>query len=188
MGERQASHLLLPAVAYFSLNLHTEPLIMTIEEKAQFLRNDFIPLLQALPTEVKPAWGKMTVQQMIEHFSDSVRIASGKAVHSNVLTPPEQLEKMRSFLESDKPFRENTKNLLMPEVPAPVQNPSKAEAVKELQQELDFFFSVFQKNNLQVTRNPFFGDLTYEQNIQLLYKHALHHLRQFTPVVSNDAA
>lgn len=161
---------------------------MTIEEKAQFLRNDFIPLLQALPTEVKPAWGNMTVQQMIEHFSDSVRIASGKAVHNNVLTPPEQLEKMRSFLESDKPFRENTKNLLMPEVPAPVQNPSKAEAVKELHQELDFFFSVFEKNNLQVTRNPFFGDLTYEQNIQLLYKHALHHLRQFTPVVSNDAA
>ncbi|MDQ3277096.1 MAG: DUF1569 domain-containing protein [Bacteroidota bacterium] len=159
---------------------------MTIEEKAQFLRNDFIPLLQALPTDVKPAWGKMTVQQMIEHFADSVRIASGKAAHTEVLTPPEQLDKMRSFLESDKPFRENTRNLLMPEIPAPVRNPSKAEAVKELKEELDFFFSVFEKNNLQVTRNPFFGDLTYEQNIQLLYKHALHHLRQFTPVETGE--
>lgn len=161
---------------------------MTIEEKAQFLRNDFIPLLQTLPTEAKAAWGKMTVQQMIEHFSDSVRIASGKVAHTDVLTPPEHLDKMRRFLESDQPFRENTKNLLMPEVPAPVQNPSKAEAVKELNEELGFFFSVFEKNNLQVTRNPFFGDLTYEQNIQLLYKHALHHLRQFTPALSDGAS
>ena len=173
-------------VFLFSLNLHVQPFTMTIEEKAQFLKNDFIPLLQALPTEAKPAWGKMTVQQMIEHFSDSVRIASGKVVHTEVLTPPEQLDKMRNFLESDKPFRENTKNLLMPEVPAPVQNPSKAEAVKDLKEEMHFFFSVFEKNNLQVTRNPFFGDLTYEQNIQLLYKHALHHLRQFAPVATEE--
>ena len=86
---------------------------------------------------------------------------------------------MRAFLESEKPFRENTRNLLMPEVPAPVRNPSKEEAVKELKTELEFFFSVFEKNNMQVTRNPFFGDLNYEQNVQLLYKHATHHLKQF---------
>jgi hypothetical protein len=160
---------------------------MTMEDKAQFLREEFIPLLEQLPSETKPAWGKMTVQQMIEHFSDSVGIASGKIVHTDIITPPEHLEKMRSFLESEKPFRENTVNPLMPEVPAPVRNPSKAEAVKELKEELTFFFSVFEKNNLQVTRNPFFGDLNYEQNIQLLYKHALHHLRQFSPVSPEEA-
>lgn len=152
---------------------------MTMEDKAQFLREEFIPLLEQLPSDTKAAWGKMTVQQMIEHFADSVGIASGKIVHPNLITPPEQLDKMRSFLESEKPFRENTVNPLMPEVPAPVRNPSKVDAVKELKEELDFFFTVFEKNNLQVTRNPFFGDLNYEQNVQLLYKHALHHLRQF---------
>jgi hypothetical protein len=152
---------------------------MTVVEKAQFLRTRFIPLLQNLPTETQGAWGKMTVQQMIEHFAESVRIASGKIAHADVLTPPEHLDKMRSFLESDKPFRENTKNALMPEVPAPVRNPSKASAVKELKEEIEFFFSVFEKNNLQTTRNPFFGDLNFELNIHLLYKHALHHLKQF---------
>jgi hypothetical protein len=126
----------------------------------------------------------MTVQQMIEHFADYMRIASGKAVFTEIITPPEQLDKMRNFLESDKPFRENTKNPLMPEVPAPVRNPSKAEAIKELKEELGYFFSVFEINNLQVTRNPFFGDLNYEQNIQLLYKHACHHLRQFGVTVN----
>lgn len=150
-----------------------------MDEKAQFIQSRFIPLLKGLPTETTAAWGKMTVQQMIEHLADSVRIASGKATHTEVLTPPEQLDKMRSFLESEKPFRENTKNVLMPEVPAPVRNPSRAEAIKELKEEIDDFFSVFEKNNLQVTRNPFFGDLNYEQNVQLLYKHAVHHLKQF---------
>ena len=148
-------------------------------EKTEFLRNRFVPLLQQLPSDTKAAWGKMTVQQMIEHFADSVRIASGKVMHSDVLTPPENLDRMRAFLESEKPFRENTPNALMPEIPAPVRNPSKADAVKELKTEIDFFFSVFEKNNLQVTRNPFFGDLSYEQNVQLLYKHAVHHLKQY---------
>lgn len=152
---------------------------MTMQDKAQFLRSRFVPLLESLPTEARPAWGKMTVQQMIEHFADSVRIASGKVVHADVLTPPEQLDKYRSFLESEKPFRENTVNPLLPEVPAPVRNPSKDDALRELKEEIHFFFSVFEKNNLQVTRNPIFGDLNYEQNIQLLYKHALHHLKQF---------
>lgn len=150
-----------------------------MEEKAQFLRSRFIPLLAGLPTDTKAAWGKMTVQQMIEHFADYMRISSGKAMHKEIITPPEQLDKMRSFLESEKPFRENTRNPLMPEVPAPVRNPSKAEAIKELKKEIDFFFFVFEENSLGVTRNPFFGDLNYEQNIQLLYKHAVHHLKQF---------
>ena len=150
-----------------------------IAEKAQFLRDRFVPLLQDIPTDTKPAWGKMTLQQMIEHFADSVGIASGKIVYNDIITPPENLDKMRAFVEGDKPFRENTGNPLMPETPAPVRNPSKAEALKELQEEIDFFFTVFEKNNLQVTRNPFFGDLNYEQNVQLLYKHAQHHLTQF---------
>jgi len=148
-------------------------------EKTGFLKHRFLPLLRQIPTDRQPAWGKMTLQQMIEHFSDSVRIASGKTAITDIITPEEQLEKMRHFLAGEKPFRENTPNPLMPEVPAPVRNLSVHDAITELSRELEFFFSVFEKNNLQVTRNPFFGDLNYELNVQLLYKHALHHLRQF---------
>lgn len=149
------------------------------QEKAAFLKSRFIPLLKQIPTDRQAAWGRMTLQQMIEHFSDSVRIASGKTVVKDIVTPEEQLEKIRTFLMSEKPFRENTPNHLMPEVPAPVRNVSVNDAINELQKECNFFFSVFEKNNLQVTRNPFFGDLNYEQNVQLLHKHALHHLKQF---------
>ena len=148
-------------------------------EKIDFLKKRFISLLKQIPSDTPPAWGKMTFQQMVEHFSDYVRIASGKTVFTDIITPPEQLEKSRNFLMSDKPFKENTPNPLMPQVPAPVRNPSVEHAIKELKKELDYFFSVFEENNLMVTRNPFFGDLSYEQNVQLLHKHAQHHLKQF---------
>jgi len=86
---------------------------------------------------------------------------------------------------SDKPFKENTVNSLMPEVPAPVKNPSVQEAINELQNEINNFFFTFEKNKFQTTRNPFFGDLNYEENVQLLHKHALHHLKQFGVTIEN---
>jgi hypothetical protein len=159
---------------------------MTNAEKAEFLKFRLVSLLKQIPSDSPPQWGKMSLQQMIEHFSDSVRIASGKTVHANFVFPPEQLQKNRNFMLSERPFKENTVNPLMPEVPAPVINASCEEAINELQKEMDYFFSVFEKNNLQVTRNPFFGDLNFEQNIHLLHKHALHHLRQFGVTVNQS--
>jgi hypothetical protein len=155
-----------------------------LEEKERFLQKEFVPLLQQISSDTLPAWGKMTLQQMIEHFSDSVRIASGKTEHTEIVTPPGNVPKMQEFLASDKPFKENTLNPLMPEVPVPVRNKSIDLALSELQEELDFFFKTFEKSPHQLTRNPFFGDLNYPQNVQLLYKHALHHLRQFGIMVS----
>ncbi len=79
-------------------------------EKISFLKNDFISLLKQTSTDTLPAWGKMGLQQMIEHFSDAVRAASGKLAITQIFTPEENLPKMRAFLMSDKPFRENTPN------------------------------------------------------------------------------
>jgi hypothetical protein len=151
--------------------------------KVDFLKTQFVALLKQIPSDALPQWGKMTLQQMVEHFSDSVRIASGKALHNEIITPPENLSKMRDFLMSERPFKENTPNPLLPEVPAPVRNKTIKDAFDELEKEIAFFFSVFEKNHQQETRNPFFGDLNYGQNVQLLYKHACHHLKQFGVVV-----
>ena len=147
--------------------------------KINFLKFEYIPLLKKIPSDTPPLWGKMTFQQMVEHMADYVRIASGKTVYTDIVMPEENLEKARTFLMSEKPFRENTPNPLLPEIPPPVKNPTVDEAINELKTEIDFFFSVFEKNHLLATRNPFFGDLNYEQNVQLLHKHALHHIKQF---------
>lgn len=155
-------------------------------DKETFLKLRFITLLKQIPSDKPPHWGKMTLQQMIEHFSDSVRMASGKTIYKDFIFSAEQLQKSRDFMLSEKPFRENTPNPLLSETPAPVKNISIEKAINELQTELHFFFSVFEENNLQVTRNPFFGDLNYEENIHLLYKHASHHLKQFGVEVNSS--
>ena len=148
-------------------------------EKITFLKAEFVPLLRQISSDTLPAFGKMSLQQMIEHFSDAIKIASGKITITQVFTPEENLPKMKAFLLSDKPFRENTPNPLMSEAPAPVRNKSLEAALAELQASLDSFFAVFDGDNSLTTRNPFFGDLNFAENVQLLYKHALHHLRQF---------
>lgn len=149
-------------------------------EKENFLRTKLVPLLQRLDPSTAPQWGKMNVQQMIEHYGgDAVRNASGRLKIDTIITPPENLDRMREFMMSDKPFKENTKNTLMGEEPAPLVHKTVQGAIGALQLELIYFFEAFEKNPALITRNPFFGDLNFEQNVQLLYKHALHHLRQF---------
>jgi hypothetical protein len=149
-------------------------------EKENFLRTKLIAYLQRLNPDTIPVWGKMNVQQMIEHYGgDAVRNANGRLKIEKIETPPENLNRMLEFMLSDKPFKENTKNPLMGEEPAALRYKTVQAAIGALQQELIYFFEAFEKNPNLITRNPFFGDLTFEQNVQLLYKHALHHLRQF---------
>ena len=149
-------------------------------EKENFLRTKLVTCLQRLDPATPPNWGKMSVQQMIEHYAgDAVRNASGRLKMDKILTPPENLERMREFMMSEKPFKENTSNPLMGEEPAPLRYQTVQAAIGALQQELIYFFEAFEKNPQLITRNPFFGDLNFEQSVQLLYKHALHHLKQF---------
>lgn len=149
-------------------------------EKENFLRTRLIPYLQKLDPATPPRWGKFSLQQMIEHYAgDAVRNANGKLKVEKILTPPDKLERMREFMMSDMPFRENTINPLMGTEPLLPHFKTIQAAIGALQQELIYFFEAYEKDPMMVIRNPFFGDLNFEQNVQLLYKHALHHLRQF---------
>jgi hypothetical protein len=149
-----------------------------ISSKADFLRSEYTQILLRLEVDTPRRWGKMNVQQMIEHMSDYVRIASGKT-SMDIVTPEEKLPRMQGFLTSEKPFPENTPNALMPDEPAASRHPNTHDAVKELQQEIDDFFAAYAIDPNRQTPNPFFGMLDFEHQVQLLHKHATHHLRQF---------
>jgi hypothetical protein len=148
------------------------------EEKKKFLQEDFIPLLQKSDANAKGKWGVMNDQQMVEHFADAVKNASGKLILP-VVNTGERLEKSREFLMTEKQFKENTKNPLIPETPFPLRKANMNAAIEKLQSELNYFFQVFDNNPNLKTSNPIFGELDYTKNVQLLHKHALHHLRQF---------
>ncbi len=149
-----------------------------LQQKADFLKNSYTDILTGLDAGVPAKWGKMNVQQMIEHMSEYVRIASGKTLLDSV-TPEEKLPRVRAFLESEKPFPENTPNALMPDTPPPVRHASKEDAIAELRSELNHFFAVHEQDTNKATQSPFFGVLDFDHQVQLLHKHSTHHLRQF---------
>jgi hypothetical protein len=149
-----------------------------MQEKEDFLRHEYIAALSRIDPDTPPAWGKMSVRQMIEHMSDSFMIANGKDA-KDCITPPEHLGKMQAFLMSDKPFRENTPNAQLPEEPLPLRFGDIRDSIGELEMQVADFFDIFGEDRRKIITNPFFGDLNFEQWVHLLYKHAWHHLRQF---------
>jgi len=158
--------------------------MIMLSHKIQFLQQQFIPLLQTLSPNQQGVWGVMNAQQMVEHLGDAIKNASGKLIVPQLLFD-EQLEKMRTFLMSDKPFRENTINPLMDKNGIPLRYPNMQAAIERVERELLYFFEVFSANPDLETRNAFFGELNFEMNVQLLYKHAVHHLKQFGILVAD---
>jgi hypothetical protein len=147
-------------------------------EKLDFLKNTFIAELKKIAPDTPAVFGKMNLQQMVEHMSDSFQIANGKDKYP-LMTPIDRLQSMKDFLMSEKDFRPNTKNALLPDEPAPCRLASIELAFNELRREVDDFVTYFETKPGETTTNPFFGHLNYEEWVQILYKHALHHLRQF---------
>ena len=147
-------------------------------EKENFLRTKFISLLQRLDTATPALWGKMNVHQMIEHFADVMMVASGK-IKLQTVTPADKLPLFKEFLLREKQFKQNTKSPVLSAEPAPLRRNTTQAAIGKLQEELIYFFETFDKNTELKTVNPVFGELDFGENIQLLYKHALHHLNQF---------
>ena len=146
--------------------------------KRIFLKKDFIRLLEKLKGDEKGKWGIMNAQQMIEHFVHAVKSANGKLILPT-LNEGEKQQKFRYFLMSEEPFKENTKNPLIAAEGIPLRQPDMHSAINKLKKELDYFFEVFENHPELKTGNALFGELDYDMNIQLLYKHAMHHLKQF---------
>ena len=148
------------------------------QDKVNFLKNDFIFLLKHLAPDAKGLWGAMNGQQMVEHFVDVVKNASGK-LKLPMVNEGERLQQAREFLFTEKPFAQNIKNPFISETPPAPRKATIQGAIEKLQQELNYFFNVFENNPSLTTHSPFFGELDFAGNVHLLHKHALHHLRQF---------
>ncbi len=146
--------------------------------KETFLKEKLVAVLKKLKGAEKGKWGIMNAQQMVEHFADAIKSANGKLVLP-LLNKGERLQKLREFLMSEEPFKENIDNPLIPKEGFKLRKPNIEAAISRVQKELDYFFEIFEKHPEIKTKNPFFGELDYRMNVQLLHKHAMHHLRQF---------
>ncbi len=151
---------------------------MTHEEKLKFVTVEFPNELLKIDPNTPPLFGKMNFQQMLEHMSDSVRVANGKTKF-DLHTEQEKLPLFRAFVLSDKEFKPNTKNALMGEEPLAIRNTSLKLAFDELNLELDDFIKYFAPNPSNKLMNPFFGPFDFQEWTHLLHKHSTHHLNQF---------
>ena len=147
-------------------------------DKKKFIKEDFARLLSSLQPDAKGKWGKMNAQQMVEHMSYSFRLGNGRHPEKPAFSP-EIIQKGYNFIMTEKPFRENASNPLLADEPDPVKNKSMADALVELQSEIDYFFKVYADSPGLRIINPFFGSLNFEEQVQLLHKHAMHHAKQF---------
>lgn len=150
------------------------------QEKLNFLKNDFLPLVKDLPAEAAGKWGKMNGQQMVEHLTAFFKVSSGR-LQLPFVSPVEHLPKLREFLLSEKEFRENTKapTQIVPEEPLPLRKENMQEALQGLEKSIDEFFSFFSDNAEKKTVHPVFGELNFAEWVQLHHKHIKHHLKQF---------
>lgn len=151
----------------------------TIQDKVAFLKVDVCRLMATIAPNTLPKWGKMNPQQMVEHLVEYVGIAYGKVPVDKILSEEERVAKMQLFLQTEKPFMENTPNPLMPSEPPAVAMSSLTEAIIALQAAIDDFLNTYERHPNLVLPNAFFGQLNFELQVRLLYKHITHHLRQF---------
>jgi oxepin-CoA hydrolase/3-oxo-5,6-dehydrosuberyl-CoA semialdehyde dehydrogenase len=146
--------------------------------KAEFLQQNFIPLIKKLNGDEAGKWGKMNAQQMVEHTSAFFKVSTGK-INFPLTTPAEHLPKYKEFLWSDKEFKENTKAPVLPEEPLPLRYENMQHAINDLEKSVNDFFEFFKDDHAKTTLHPAFGELNFDEWIQLHHKHVMHHLKQF---------
>ena len=147
-------------------------------EKAEFLRSQFIPLVKKLKGDEKGKWGKMDAQQMVEHVDDFFKVSINQ-LSFPLTTPADLLPRYKEFLMSEKEFRENTKAPVLPDEPITHKHLSFHLAVDALESDVQKFFTFFTDDQAKTTLHPAFGELNFEEWVQLHHKHVKHHLKQF---------
>lgn len=136
-----------------------------------------LPLFEKLKADQMPLWGTMKAQRMIEHLSDTLKIAVGEVVYPLEM-PEDKLESMVAFIKSDKPMARNSKVCFAPDN-APLRHEEMELAIDEYVErwiDLEAYYSI---NPKLTNSHPYYGPLNSEQWNRLHSKHLTHHLEQF---------
>ena len=133
--------------------------------------------LNRLSPDEKARWGSMSAQRMVEHLTDTIRIATGKNPQT-LQIPEDRIERMVQFLDSDKPMAQN--------IVVPFATPDMKLRHEELELAIDefvdewlYFEELFESEEGHTAPHPFYGELNYAQWKRLSEKHHTHHFRQF---------
>lgn len=130
-------------------------------------------LLESIPPDTRPHWGRMSLGQMLAHMQTAIRYSLGK--------DPETPNEGGLFGRIAAPII--LSGLL--KIPKGQKGPAMYDAaapsatVQDLVRELDDFLNASAKPGFAPPAHPFFGDIGPKGWANLHIVHLEHHLRQF---------
>lgn len=136
-----------------------------------------LPYFDKITADTKPSWGSMTAQRMIEHLTDTLKIATGETPFP-LEVPEDRLERMVAFLDSDKPMAANLKVSFVQDNTQLRHSEIELAVDEYVETWLDFEMLYTDNPGLKHS-HPYYGPLDFDQWNRLNSKHLTHHFTQF---------
>ena len=150
-----------------------ESLVEMTEDKIQ-------ECLNKLTVNLKPNWGVMTPQHMLEHLEYTYKIASGEIQDFEIATPEKILEKVHHSLYNYEPFPKNSNfPMLEKDTLDSLKYPDLATAIAKFKEQREKYLAFFKENPDAKLKNLVFGELNRYESYLLERKHLNHHFEQF---------
>lgn len=128
--------------------------------------------IEALTSETRPGWGRMTSAQMLAHCAGVLEVSNGESLENTPLAARLLKGLIRKMVVGGKPYPRNSRTH-----PQYLQT-SPADFDRE-KQRLLAALDRFRKDEGKPIPHPLFGIMSREEKGWAMYKHLDHHLTQF---------
>jgi len=157
----------------------TQSQAMAIDDR-HFMKETLPQLLQKLPEDAPPRWGKTpSPQHIIEHLS-SILYISRTERNIPLMIPEDKVEKAQSFLwKEGKMFRKGTRAPILGDLPQDLRFESLDKAIAVTLENIEAFYEYYEAEEGRRTMHPAFGKLDLSAWERFHHMHFVHHLGQF---------
>ncbi len=136
--------------------------------------------LSKLTEDMKPKWGVMTPQHMVEHLEYTYKIAAGEIQDFEVSTPEKILEKVKNSLWNYRKFPQNSQfPLLEKDTLDTLKHEDLPTAIAKFKEQREKYLAYFKENPEAILNNIVFGELNRYEWYLVERKHLNHHFEQF---------
>jgi oxepin-CoA hydrolase/3-oxo-5,6-dehydrosuberyl-CoA semialdehyde dehydrogenase len=159
--------------------------ILTMVQKKQdtfveMTDNKIDECLSKLSVDMKPKWGIMTPQHMIEHLEYTYKIAAGEIQDFEISTPEKILEKVKNSLWNYQKFPQNWQfPLLEKDMLDHLKHEDLLSAISKFKAQRAKYLEYFKEHPDAKLSNMVFGELNRYEWYLLERKHLNHHFEQF---------
>ncbi|WP_293894536.1 phenylacetic acid degradation bifunctional protein PaaZ [Flavobacterium sp.] len=136
--------------------------------------------LNKLTENMKPHWGILTPQHLLEHLEDGYKILSGQVQDFEIATPENILEKVHHSLYNYEKFPKGSAFPTMKKGELEeLMHPDFLTAKEKFLEAREAYTTFFKENPKAILKNMVFGELNRYESYLLERKHLNHHFGQF---------